>query len=144
MLLIKIIKTFTFPAIIFLIHLILIYFNSYLIYGWIDVPMHFLGGFAVSFTYFSLIKILQKNNYLSKMNNLIFFIFVISLVALTAVLWEFAEFIIDLSLKINVQKGLQDTMLDLFLGLVGGIAGFLIKDNFLNNTNNYKPLTFKK
>ena len=40
---------------------------------------------------------------------------------------------LDLFLKINVQRGLEDTMFDLFLGLVGGIAGFLINDNFTKN-----------
>lgn len=125
----KIIKTFKFPAVILLIHLILIYFNLYSIKEWIDIPMHFLGGFAVAFTYRSILKILQKNNYLGKINNLILFIFIISLVALTAVLWEFAEFIMDFIFKFNAQASLEDTMLDLFLGLVGGLAGFLIKDN---------------
>jgi hypothetical protein len=48
--------------------------------------------------------------------------FLFSLVATAAVLWEFGEFAIDYLFRTSAQSGLQDTISDMFLGLVGGTA----------------------
>lgn len=120
-----IIKIFAFPALVLALHTILIkILDIYLLYPWFDIPMHFVGGLAVSTSYFLLLKHAQKKNYLGKMHETAFFAFVIALVGLTAVLWEFAEFIADAVIQINSQLSLADTMADLFLGLVGGVVGF--------------------
>jgi hypothetical protein len=38
------------------------------------------------------------------------------------VIWEFGEFTLDFLFDTVAQAGLEDTMLDMFLGLVGGTA----------------------
>lgn len=130
-------KAFIFPIIVFFIHLFLFYFNFYLTFTWLDIPMHFLGGFAMAFTYFSLVRILQREGYLGKMHPFILFLFIISLVTLIAVLWEFAEFIADFFLNASVQMGLVDTMLDFFMGLVGGAFGFFFRYKLINLSENF-------
>jgi len=124
----QIAKAFIPPVLVLVIHLVAIAtLNVYMFYPWFDIPMHFLGGLAVALTYATIMKQLQKEKYIGKIPPLAFFIFLISLVALTAVLWEFLEFITDQTIAINYQLGLKDTMGDLFLGLIGGIAGYFIK-----------------
>ena len=121
-------STLKFPIVVFIIHLFLFYFNFYLIFPWLDIPMHFLGGFSIALSYTSFLF----NMHVKKLAHLrkdLFFLFVISFVALTAMLWEFLEFGLDISLNLNSQMGLVDTILDMFLGLAGGVTYiFLIKN----------------
>jgi len=49
-------------------------------------------------------------------------------VALTAVLCEMAEFVSDYFYHTRVQVSLDDTMLDMFLGILGGsLVSFLFR-----------------
>ncbi|MFA4887919.1 MAG: hypothetical protein WC595_06935 [Candidatus Nanoarchaeia archaeon] len=92
-----------------------------------DEFMHFGGGITIAVSYFLLIKIAQKEKLIGEMNMWIYFAFVISLVALTAVTWEFYEYILDVVLPSHVrQPSIKDTMGDLLMGLLGGSLGFLI------------------
>ena len=43
---------------------------------------------------------------------------------MAAVLWEFAEFIFDNVFYLSIQRSLEDTLGDLFFGLLGGVVGF--------------------
>jgi hypothetical protein len=45
---------------------------------------------------------------------------ILGLTSLAAVVWEFAEFVADQKFGAHTQPGLEDTLLDLFLGLLGG------------------------
>ena len=122
----NLLKTFAFPAAIFLFHvLVLIPSGIYSANEWLDIPMHFLGGFAVSLSFIYLLNQNRNKNEI-KIPRSVQFIFIVAIVALTAVLWEFVEFTIDFFLRTNAQRGLPDTMLDLFLGIVGGALGALI------------------
>ena len=93
-----------------------------------DDVMHFGGGLAIAIVYVLLLKIVQEEKVTGEMNPLISFMFVVSLVALTAVAWEFYEYLLDVFLPSEFlrQPSIKDTMGDLFLGLVGGSLGFLI------------------
>ena len=98
----------------------LLFFDVYSALPWFDMPIHFIGGVSVSMTYFFILKYLQKENYL-KINGLIRIIFVFALVSLTAVFWEFFEFSVTYITGLGLQGNLDDTMLDLFLGMLGGL-----------------------
>ena len=88
------------------------------------MPIHFLGGIAVSITYFLTLKYLQRENYL-RLDNLARIIFVFALVSLTALFWEFFEFSAEYLTGFNLQGSLNDTMVDLFLGLFGGLFAII-------------------
>lgn len=111
---------FIFPVFVLFIHFFLSFFNVYEIFSWFDMPIHFLGGMAVSITYFLTLKYLQRENYL-RLDNLARIIFVFALVSLTALFWEFFEFSLTYLTGLGFQGGLDDTMLDLFLGMLGGL-----------------------
>ena len=122
----KILKAFLAPVIVLLIHIILLFLGLYSDYEWIDIPMHFLGGFAVAITFVLLLKLLQEKKLFGRSHWLVFFVFIISLVCLIAVLWEFSEFILDKITHFNIQLSVADTLSDLLFGLLGGIFGFAV------------------
>ena len=115
---------FIFTVFVLFIHFFLSFFNVYEIFPWFDMPIHFLGGIAVSITYFLTLKYLQRENYL-RFDNLARIIFVFALVSLTAVFWEFFEFSLTYLTGLGFQGGLDDTMLDLFLGMLGGLLAVI-------------------
>lgn len=122
---------FTFPIFVLATHFfLLLFFNIYEVFPWFDIPMHFLGGMAVSITYFLILGYLQKKNYL-RINSIIKIIFVFALVSLTAVFWEFLEFFVGYSTGLGLQGDLNDTMLDLFLGVLGGLLTVIFMIRYL-------------
>lgn len=112
-------KFFIFPFIIFVLNYIIFFLGVYDAFPWIDIPMHFIGGLFVGYSYFLTLKYLQNKNYL-RINSFTRIIFVITLVSLTAVLWEFYEFFLTSIFEIGLPLTLEDTLLDMFLGIFGG------------------------
>ena len=117
---------FLFPVFVLIVHVLLLFvFEVYLIFPWLDIPMHFLGGASIALTYFLTLKFLQKENYF-KLNAFFNIFFIFALVSLTAVLWEFLEFSLTYITGFSLQGNLSDTMLDLFLGMLGGLLTAII------------------
>lgn len=94
----------------------------YEIYPAIDIPMHFLGGCAIAYMLVRFYKILPLPKTPYFFNLLVVTAGTIS----AAVIWEFAEFLSDHYLGTHTQLGLPDTMLDLLMGMLGGIVIGLI------------------
>ena len=121
---------FRIPIVFYLFNLIINWMGVYLRYPWIDIPMHFLGGAAVAYSFVLIFKFAEKKNWMRINNRLVFVFIILSSVALIAVLWEFYEYIIIHLLKmINVEQNLKDTILDLFMGLCGGLFVGLVTKN---------------
>lgn len=111
---------FIFPIFVLIAHFfLLLFFNIYEIFPWFDIPMHFIGGVSVGYTYFLTLQYFQKKNYLV-LNSISRIFFVFALVSLTAVFWEFFEFSAEYITGLGLQGNLDDTMADLFLGIFGG------------------------
>ena len=116
-----------FLVVILLFHFIATFNYWYWAYLWLDMPMHFLGGFWVAMAFVYLIFNYQfpiPSEFL-KQNFLSFLIITLSFVALIGVLWEFYEFLSDFFLSSKnytqiFQQGAADTMGDLFFDLLGG------------------------
>lgn len=88
--------------------------------------MHFAGGASVGFGTWIAIRILQHRGFLQNTPLLLSMFFLIAVVALSAVLWEFVEFAGDRFLGAAfplrpLQGSLTDTMGDLGFGLLGGV-----------------------
>ena len=119
------IKRYFLPAIfIFLINIPLTFFSVYLIFPWIDIPMHFFGGISVGYLFFMSLKYFQSKKYF-ELNSLSRIIFVFALVSTIAVFWEFYEFIMTFLTGYAFQGDLPDTMKDLFFGMFGGLVSAL-------------------
>jgi|SRR5215207_11463938 len=123
----KLISFFVFPIIIFLLHLIsLRILNLYSIFPTLDVPFHFFGGLSVAYTSALLLSYLEKEKMTAMLNQALVFVLILTITATVAVFWEFAEFLGDTFLKLNLQGSIANTMQDQFLGILGGLTWAII------------------
>jgi hypothetical protein len=126
------IRIFWAPAILFGLHLFIFFvLSAYILVPWLDIPMHYLGGLVMAYSLFLALVFFQQNGTISQLDKGIELLLVFTLVATIAVFWEFGEFTIDLVFGVNVQTSLQNTMQDLFLGLLGvsSLIGYKIVRN---------------
>jgi len=121
----KLLKYILFPAIVFLVSLIFLFTGLYSSFPWLDIPLHFIGGFAVGSMFFFFLKYFESHKFL-RLNKLFLIIFVVSLVALTTVVWEFYEFLLTFFTGLSFQGSLEDTMLDFALGIFGGFVSVIL------------------
>lgn len=116
----KLVYCFYFPLIVFLFNLVLGFFGVYDVFPWIDVPMHFIGGASIAYSFILVLKNLKKEVVVKEKFLKVILIF--AFVCVAAVFWEFGEFLADYFFNLNTQVSLVDTMGDLFLGLFGGLV----------------------
>jgi len=108
------------PILIFGLHFVFARFlNFYLLFPWIDIPMHFLGGLSIAFSISMTLDTLQEERLIAPLDRVIAYLLIFSLVATIAVFWEFSEFSMDQLFGTNSQISLQNTMQDLFMGILG-------------------------
>jgi len=109
-----------FPLAVFLVHVSCSrVVDVYHLWPSVDIPLHFFGGMAFAWFAAGALEVLAGRGLLRRPEPLIRFVLVFSLTATAAVFWEFAEWAADFVLGKNCQLGLDDTMLDLFLGVSG-------------------------
>jgi hypothetical protein len=103
---------------------------------WSDIVLHFAGGFWV----FVLVRYLGEHygiEIVGEHRRLAAFLAYISLVALAGVLWEFYELILDRYVVVTgftyLAHVFEDTLLDLFMDMCGGIVAYLL---YLKNGKN--------
>jgi hypothetical protein len=88
----------------------------------LDIPMHFFGGMAIAFFFSRAYRVAEEMDFLGRPSAILFPVAVFALTCTAAVFWEFAEFLSDRFFNTQMQDGLEDTLFDMFLGIVGGIA----------------------
>jgi len=114
------------PSLVFLIHAVAsLGFRAYQRWPALDIPMHFLGGVVISYFYHRASINASAVGLLGPFHLVTHLVLVFALVATTTVFWEFAEFISDSVFGTHAQVDLGDTLLDMLLGIVGGMV-FLI------------------
>jgi len=80
---IGLIPCFYFPFIVFLLHIfILSPSNLYTKFLWIDIPLHFLGGFSIAYSFILILRKLDKEIVIN--NKLVRGIIILGFVALGA------------------------------------------------------------
>jgi hypothetical protein len=109
------------PLAVFALHCVAsLGFDAYDRFPWIDVPMHLLGGLAVGYFVDRCLFLLLPSRETTPELRRAEPVLILSLVCTGAVLWEFAEFVVDRWVGTDSQVGLEDTLGDLLVGLVGG------------------------
>ncbi|MEK6898044.1 MAG: hypothetical protein AABX28_01655 [Nanoarchaeota archaeon] len=116
----NILKLFIFPFMVFVVNYAFVFLGVYDLLNNLGMMMHFLGGISAGYSFFLVLSYFESE-YSLKLNRFFTILFVTSLVAFIAVLWEFYEFAVDYFFGTNWQASLGDTMLDLLLGIVGGL-----------------------
>jgi hypothetical protein len=131
------------PFTVFMIHVISAQvFHLYKLWPQYDVPMHFAGGFAFAFFVSQLFQELPRGIVQRSRSVVLELLLIGSLTATAAVFWEFLEFTLDILLRKNSQMGLQNTMKDLAMGIVGSFAFISIRAKQLRlGSNELKEIT---
>ena len=104
---------------------------------YVDPIMHFSGGLAIAF--FCWRACLLSPELFGKPSRLGIDLLAFGLTCAAALFWEFGEFIADQVKGTRVQRGLGNTMRDLFLGTLGGIV-FIIGARLVRSS---KKLSFQ-
>lgn len=86
----------------------------------LDIPTHFMGGVAITFFYRSAIWNSQK--IVGDIPLPIQILFAFTATGTTTVLWEFYENFMDRFFGFHMVRGLEDTIVDLILGLSGALV----------------------
>ncbi len=118
------------PGAVFAIHLISSFgLGAYQRWSWFDIPMHFFGGLSIAVSGHVLLRVLQTQAHLVIRHALVWQSLLVMSAIVAAVFWEFYEFLLDYFFGTLTQLGLQDTMGDLFFGMLGAvvISFFLVK-----------------
>jgi hypothetical protein len=115
------------PIAVFLLHVVASRgLNAYAWYPPLDIPMHFAGGLAIAHFFARGLAALPDEAVAARWRRLLFGAATFALTATAAVFWEFAEFLSDRYFGTRAQGGLGDTLLDMALGIAGGLAYALV------------------
>lgn len=91
----------------------------------IDIPLHFLGGFAIAAFAGGALRIFAGRGLVRPPDPILRILLLFALACTAAVFWEFAEWTADRFFGTHCQLSLADTLLDLFMGMLGGLAFLL-------------------
>jgi hypothetical protein len=115
------------PLSVFLLHVFISrVINGYILYPPLDIPMHFFGGVAMAYFLANSFRALPEDALARWLRRIAEGVFVVSLTATSSVLWEFVEFTSDTFFGTHAQLGLEDTLLDMAMGIIGGLSYALI------------------
>ena len=90
----------------------------------LDLPSHLLGGVAISYFFRSAIK--NSQSLLGDIPILIQIIFAFTCTGTTIIFWEFYENLLDRFFGTHMVRGLEDTIVDMFVGLLGALVFTLL------------------
>ena len=85
----------------------------------LDLPSHLMGGVAITYFFHSAIKNSQR--IVGDIPIPIQIIFAFTCTGTTIIFWEFYENLLDLFFGTHMARGLEDTIVDMFLGLLGAL-----------------------
>jgi hypothetical protein len=108
------------PLSIFGFYLIGLALHLFRMFPSIDIPTHFMGGVAITYFYRSAIRNSQK--FLGDIPAPIQALLAFTATGTTTVLWEFYENFIDHFFGTHMVRGLEDTIVDLAMGLSGALV----------------------
>ena len=108
------------PLSIFGFYLIGLALHLFKLFPALDIPVHFIGGVAITYFYRSAIWNSQK--ILGDIPFPIQILLAFTATGTTTVFWEFYENLMDHSFGFQMVRGLEDTLVDLILGLSGALV----------------------
>ena len=85
----------------------------------LDIPFHLLRGIVI--TYFYRVVIRHSQKLVGEIPYPVQVLFAFTCTGTTTILWEFYENILDFFTGTHMVRGLQDTIVDLLLGLAGAL-----------------------
>ena len=95
-------------------------FHLFELFPILDIPSHFAGGVAI--TYFYRVAIRQAQKLAGEIPVPIQVLLAFTSTATTTIFWEFYENLLDFFLGTHMVRGLEDTIVDLAVGLSGALV----------------------
>ena len=86
----------------------------------LDMPSHFIGGVAITYFYRSAIR--NSQSIVGMIPSAIQILLAFTATGTTIIIWEFYENLFDFFFGTHMVRGLEDTILDMLLGLLGALA----------------------
>lgn len=86
----------------------------------LDMPSHFIGGVAITYFYRSAIR--NSQGIVGVIPSSIQILLAFTCTGTTIILWEFYENLFDFFFGTHMVRGLEDTILDMLLGLLGALV----------------------
>jgi len=108
------------PLSVFGFYLLGLTFHLFKRFPPLDIPTHFLGGLVITYFYRSAIRHSQR--LVGEIPLPVQALLAFTCTGTTTILWEFYENILDFFIGTHMVRGLQDTIIDLFLGLLGALV----------------------
>jgi hypothetical protein len=94
-------------------------FRLFELFPALDIPTHFVGGVVI--TYFYRAAIRNSQTLVGEIPLPIRVLFAFTCTGTTTILWEFYENVLDYFAGTQMVRGVQDTIVDLFIGLSGAL-----------------------
>ena len=94
-------------------------FHLFKLFPAIDIPTHFIGGVAITYFYRSAIR--NSQGIVGVIHNSIQTLLAFTCTGTTIILWEFYENLFDFFFGTHMVRGLEDTILDMLMGLLGAL-----------------------
>lgn len=132
-------KLFGAGILVYAVNFLAIVLGAYAVFPAIDIPMHFFGGVAIgilAYVAWDLGLGVYEKPLMKSIPFLVRIISIISFVALVGVVWEWHEFLLDyihiqqLLTFVPMQPGVADTMMDLFLDILGGCVVVAVVEGY--------------
>ena len=109
-----------FPILVFTVHVLASQlFHAYEAWPPLDIPMHFVGGFAIAYFSWGFLEAFEAERLLGPSKGVLRLLLIFTLTCTAAVFWEFSEFAVDHLFDVGAQRGLFDTLKDMALGITG-------------------------
>ena len=109
------------PVAFFLMHLSGVFlFHAYRAVPHLDVGMHFFGGMVIAWFFRRAVELPEAEPVLGTQSPLGRSLFAWTALGTAAAFWEFAEWTTDRLGFPRAQRGLDDTMADMAIGIAGG------------------------
>jgi len=131
------------PIIVFLFHEVCAHVvDGYRLWPSVDIPLHFAGGFAMAFFISGAVQVFGSLQIIRRPDWCVHLALVFGLTCVVAVFWEFAEWTADHIFGTHCQLGLDDTLGDILMGLLGGtvfavVFGFrMLRQSMINHSAN--------
>ena len=108
------------PLGVFLFYLLARSLQLFQVFPPLDIPTHFLGGVVI--TYFYRVAIWNSQRLVGEIPFPIQMILAFTCTGTTTIFWEFYEYIFDFLFDTQMVRGVTDTTVDFFVGLLGALV----------------------
>lgn len=112
------------PLGVFLFYLIGRSLQLFSLFPSLDIPTHFLGGMVI--TYFYRVAIRNVQTLVGEIPSPVQSLFAFTSAGTTMIFWEFYEYVFDYFFHTQMVRGVTDTTVDFFVGLLGALVVSLI------------------